>query len=405
MPVILVPKDLGVKAIIRVCSKCYLSAIAGLIGISFFLLPVILDQPLVQIENVINFSSEYVPQKRLMLDGLLSLAPRLPTHWFESGFGLIPCFGIIAVTGMIGAIAWIISLKLKTLDPRLFRAFGIGVLVTLITILMTTDLAIGIYELFPTLQKIQFSWRWFVITVTTAPLIWGGIIWQLGRLHTKWLRNLLLIFLMLVTLASYSFTDKLILDKTGFDSPLVHKFVTFANQKKFPQEPQVNSKGTPILFWHWLFPDGLGIVDVSEYRAKGISMAMPPDRNYPLAAWKDRSSINNPQNNQIGIQIKTWNYGFRQLEIANPHDLSCLQLRMFYYPRWQLKIDDQNSALTATEQGQVEIAIPSGEHSVTLTYTGTIAEQVGKYISLVSIIGTLIWLIWDRSQQKLAKSS
>ncbi len=375
--------------------RCYLSAILGFVGISFFLLPIICDQQLVQIASI-NFSPEYLPQNRLLLDGLHSLHPHFASHWFETSSGMIPYFGLIVTVLLIGAIAWLINRN---------DSMGLWLSISAIALLMTTDLGAWLYSFVPILQKIQFSWRWYGLTVTTIPMILGGLGWQIWNQtfgdvasphHPKLvpcimvqilLRKSTQIFITVLiiglTLTSYIFTDKIVFQHTGFDPALVTKFTTLASQKEFPKEPNVEGQGTSILWWHWRFADGLAIVDVPEYRAKEVTMPMPPDRTYPLASYAEPDTAES-------IQIQSWQFGRRQILVENqslgnegdPNQSNkYLTLRMFYYPAWQVWIDDKSALLDANSQGQVQVAIPQGRHLLRLQYVGTQAEQWGSKIS------------------------
>ncbi|PZU98842.1 MAG: hypothetical protein DCE90_03280 [Pseudanabaena sp.] len=398
--------------------RCYLSAILGFLGISFFLLPVILDQKLVQV-NLINFSPEYLPQNRLLLRGLLSLSPQMAKHWFESGSGMIPYFWILLIAVLFGAILLgFRKFKSANFVPLVDsvelvkdRDGILWVMANAIALLMTTDLSVWIYQLLPTLQKIQFSWRWYGLTVTTIPLLIGWISYQLYRLVHRNLPNrsvtsdlndglqkadrkltkqkvlgilISSLWLCLVT-TSYISIDKTVMQKTGFDSAIITNFARLASQKEFPQEPDASGSGTPILWWHWIFSDGLGIVDVPEYRAKGVTLPMPPHQSEPLAAWQTSHS-------EANIQIKQWKFGLREILVDNQSSedagdvISYMTLRMLYYPAWQVWIDGKTALLEATSEGQSRVAVPNGSHLILVKYVGTQSEHWGQAISWLMLI-------------------
>jgi hypothetical protein len=383
----------AIKNYVLEVGRCYISAGLGFVGISFFLLPVIIDQKLVQIASI-NFSTEYLPQNRLLLDGLLTFRPQLSNHWFETSSGMIPYFWILLAVILLGAIAWVTSRN---------QAMELWIMISAIALLMTTDLGAWIYYLAPILQKIQFSWRWYGLTITTIPMILGSLVWEIWQYPligvetktlNKTLNKIVITFLVIgLTFSSYIYTDKIVFKHTGFDPALINQFSTLASQKKFPKEPNAEEQGKPILWWHWLFPDGLAIVDVPEYRAKGVTLAMPPDRNQPLASYDDQDSH---------IQIKQWRFGLREILVDNltnsPYVKKELTLRMFYYPAWQVWIDDKSAILGTNSQGQVQIPIPQGQHLVRLQYVGTKAEQWGRNISWLVIGITLIYGIWYKQQ-------
>ncbi|MDX2256354.1 MAG: hypothetical protein NW214_12630 [Pseudanabaenaceae cyanobacterium bins.39] len=368
-----------IKSYGRDVGGCYLSAVAGFAGISFFLLPAMLDQKLVQI-NLVSLSSEYLPQSRLVLSGLSQLQPHFSQHWFESSSGMIPYFLMMVAIALVMILTWLwyrpeqVAPALEHMSHATYRRSAIFWLVgTAIALLMTTDLSIGIYHLVPIIQKIQFSWRWYGLTVPLVPLLWAFSWEHFYRANQR----LIAVVLMIMAIASYGYIDRIVIQHTGFDAAIIHQFVELSDRKSYPTEPDATQPSTPILWWHHIFPDGLALVDVYEYRAKGVTLPMPPDRNYPLAAWQE-PNISDP------IQIQDWRYGWRKISVQQNHDQpQYLQLRMLYYPAWQVQIDGQQADLEANPQGQVQIKIPQGQHLVTLNYAGTIADRVSKWLSIL----------------------
>lgn len=425
--------------------RCYFSAILGFIGISFFLLPVIFDQKLVQIESV-NFSPEYLPQNRLLLNGLLSLHPKLSTHWFEASSGMIPYFWISLAVVIISAISWGARHFLFTnrsfqteliqtepngkpesfifSQPSLDRATSFWIIISAIAFLMTTDIALWIYQLSPTLQKIQFSWRWYGLAVTTIPLLLGSLFWQLWQgIYANQtyinrivqnpsnsdlksiIKSIIMICLLIgLVITSYIYTNKIVFEHTGFDSAIITRFSSLASQKEFPKEPNAEDKGMPILSWHWIFPDGLAIIDVPEYRGKGVTFPMPIHQTQPLAAWQE-------DGNEENIQIRQWKFGLREIFVDHRSSVNTsetskyLALRMFYYPAWQVWIDGKKSLLEKTSQGQAQIAVPRGKHLIFVKYVGTQSEQWGRTISWLGIIltGYIFWLTKQRIIESAVK--
>ena len=404
-------KDKSLKNYFIEVGRCYLSASLGFIGVSFFLLPVIFDQKLIHIEWV-NPGLEYFPQNRLMLDGLLKLHPHLSTHWFETSSGLIPYFWISLSVVMISIILWIaksfafanISSPQLTLPSnvnssgfnqlKLDSAARFWLIASAIAVLMTTDLTSWIYQLFPTLQKIQFSWRWYGLVVTTIPLLWGYLMRQLwqtfpsNKLDQNPVRVYIFKFIIIVSLigiiAGHIYTDKIVFKHTGFDPARASKFDQLVNKIKFPKKfnNKLEEPSTPE--WSWFFPADLSmdfsIIDAWEYQPRSVILPISPYETAPLAVWK-------PDNSTERIQIKRWQYGLREILVDNPSSEQLhLALRMFYYPAWQLWIDGKKSLLEKTSQGQAQIAIANGQHLVLVKYVGTLSEQLGRAISWFSII-------------------
>ncbi|MBD2178714.1 hypothetical protein H6F42_17485 [Pseudanabaena sp. FACHB-1998] len=411
MPLCLVPFQSTKNYLLEV-GRCYLSASLGFVGISFFLLPVILDQKLVQIQ-LVHLSAEYFPQNRLLLDGLLRFHPKLSTHWFESMSGMIPYFWIEIAIITLGAIAlWRSARHEHTTPPELTpsekeilapssqeRSVLFWLIAVAIAILMTTDILSWIYQVLPILQKIQFSWRWYGLTVPILPLVWGYIIrqtWQLGnsiqlQAWQSILKSFLLFALLSTTAASYIYTNQIMFRGTGFDASRIENFSKNAQQIQKPHQISQSSEKSTHTWQNWSFPKELIIADAQEY----LPVRVIPFANYsleedrPLAAWQSSDQENISTDKSTDIQIKRWQYGLREIAVNNQNSdrqSQYLILRMFYYSAWHSWIDGKPAKVERSSKQQAQIAVPAGQHSILVKYSGTAAERWGKLISYAGII-------------------
>ncbi|MFQ3584944.1 MAG: hypothetical protein SNJ85_08460, partial [Cyanobacteriota bacterium] len=332
--------------------RSYLGLGLGLGWSAFFLLPAFLDQRLIQVDSV-NFAEDYFPQNRLMVSGLTRLQPRLTNHWFESG--LLGYWGwmvaVVAGAALLLLGRWGVNRvtsyqngKKKAAEPGSLSPFpsslppGDLVLyslgVSLVALLMMTDLLSWIYDWVLPLQRIQFSWRWMGITAVTVPWLLGSLVgW--GWNPKSW-RYLLLLGTVLAVVLQVGLGWQ-VLGRTSFQPQVIQTFQTLSAAKQFPVEPQ-QRPGTPFLYWHWIFPDGLALVDVPEYRAHGVTFPMPPPGVDPLLRWQgELAEVGSPA---AQLQVERWSYGYRRFRAVNPTDRDqWVVLRTFYYPAWWVEMD------------------------------------------------------------------
>jgi hypothetical protein len=430
--------------------RSYLGFVLGLGWSAFFLVPAFFDQRLIQVDSV-NFAEDYLPQNRLMLSGLTQLQPRLTQHWFESS--LLGYWGwMVAVVFAVGilplvrwGVSWVVkrgtSLHNKVSDgpgttsqppqpPReilLSREILSGEILlytlgaSLISLLMMTDLLSWIYDWVLPLQRIQFSWRWMGITAVTVP-------WLLGSL-AGWGQKHLRYPLMLgigIAVAVQSWQGLRIMAQTQFQPQVIQTFHTLSSAKQFPIEPQ-QRPGTSFLYWHWIFPDGLALVDVSEYRAHGVTFPMPPPDVDPLLRWQGHLSDFGMDGEQrqlsaanldpldpldpvalADLQVERWSYGYRRFRAVNPTDQDqFVVLRTFYYPAWWVEMDGRFRSAEHTGLGQLQVRIPPGSHQVQVRYLGTPMDWLGLLLTgltgvlLVKLrwVITLLGLSWAQVQK------
>ncbi|MDX1978530.1 MAG: hypothetical protein SFT94_12730 [Pseudanabaenaceae cyanobacterium bins.68] len=358
--------------------KCATGILLGWGWTSFFILPVVLDQKLVNIASLTE-SLEYQAQGRLMLDGLLQFAPRLPTHWFETGSGLILFWW------------WSVSLVIISLVGLKWRSpkavpwkFWLGV--SVIALVMMTDLGGWIYHQVAVLNRIQFSWRWFHILVISLPLLLGYLLDQVAKF------NQVKFVLVAVALSTSLWQTQAVLNRAYFDPGLVQQFSQLAEQKNFPLEPNTEAQAEKIFGgWHWIYPEGLALGDVPEYRPRLATLNLPPQgRNYPRVALD--------QGDQGKVLISRWQFGDRQffVDSANGDQNYQITLRMLAYPGWGIELDGKSYPLQANSEGQITLDLTPGKHEITLHYGGTKAEWLGLGVTLITILVSLWYLYLHR---------
>jgi hypothetical protein len=69
-----------------------------------------------------------------------------------------------------------------------------------------------------------------------------------------------------------------------------------------------------------------------------------------------------------------------------------LLLRNFYFPSWQVKIDGKTVPARLGDRGRLMIAMPIGNHQLSVRYVGTTSNWLGNLISFGSGLGILLWL-------------
>ncbi len=410
--------------------RAYGGALLAFGWTGFFLWPAALDQRFVQVASV-NAIDEYVPHERLMVSGLWRLRPVLTEHWFEKG--LLGSWGysvavLVLLSGGLGfllwqkskrsatqpapvagipdpqpGIPWLVSLSrpLAGLDQHLgslssveritFYWLGAGWL----AVLMMTDLLGWIYPWVTPLQRIQFSWRWMAITAVLVPLLVGSLLhqaqtWAHAPQSSRLRYGGAALGILAFGLGGFGLWQGAeVLQQAVYQPATIQQFTQLADQKVFPDEPQLRP-GTPFLYWHWIMPDGLALVDVPEYRARRVTFPMPPVGVDPLLRWED--------GREADLEIIQWQFGRRQFRASNPNPLpQAVLLRMLYYPGWRVRLDGRWIPTERTDLGQLRVTIPPGDHHVTVIYLGTLMDWIGRLGTTITLLVTVAILRWKRT--------
>jgi hypothetical protein len=377
-------------------SRCCAGAALALGWTAFYLWPAALDQRFIQVEFV-NAMDEYQPQNRLMVQGLLQGRPQVTTHWFD--IGLTGIWWVMVGTFALASLLAVLLRPSQVQSPERLpreplaerRAYLYWLGVGAIALLMMTDILGWSYRLALPLQRIQFSWRWMGITTILLPLVVGYFL-NLGRqwflAGSWWLAGFpMLLCLTIVGISAWQGSQ--ILQQVVVVPNEIKTFENLAAAKIFPNEPQ-KRPGTPFIYWHWIFPDGLALVDVPEYRAREVVKWMPPLETDPLVAWVSGSEAN--------LKVEAWTFGHRRFTATNTaENPQAVVLRTFYYPAWRVRLDGRWLPTDHDAEGAIMVAIPPGTHGVDVDYLGTATDWIGRLASVLTVIGSL-WA-WHRFKQ------
>jgi hypothetical protein len=349
-----------------------------------------------------------MPQHRLMLSGLTRLQPQLTQHWFESGLVGYWLWMVAVVLGVGILVFWEwLARRTRGMTPihsvradetESFDALGshaplakaillYSLGASLVALLMMTDLLGWLYEWILPLRRIQFSWRWMAVTSVTVPWLLGSLAaWGWGQ---KGLRILLIVGIGLA-MGIQSWQGWQVLSRARFDPQTIQTFQELSAAKPFPNEPQ-QRPGIAFLHWHWIFPDGLALVDVLEYRPRQATLPMPPPEVDPLLRWQgDVVDFGQEQGNlEPLLEVERWSYGYRRFWAVNPTDQDqWVVLRTFYYPAWRVQVDGRLTSAEHNGLGLLQVRIPPGDHRVQVRYLGTAAEWMGWI--LTGLTGVLL---------------
>ncbi len=406
--------------------RCYLGFGLGLGWAAFYLLPAFWDQRFIQIDWV-NYHSFQLPQNHLILSGLIQLRPQwlwnpvIPNSNLPFHTGLVEYWiWVMAVVSGAGILVFWERLARKSKGAPLIQEssstgglgstaplnqaillYSLGA--SLVALLMMTDLLAWLYEWVLPLRRIQFSWRWMAVTTVTVPWLLGSLAgWGWGH---KRLRLLLLVGIGLA-MGVQTWQGFYVLSKAEFDSQIVETFASLAEAKQFPYEPQ-QQPGRALkwqLKWyesefHWVFPDGLALGDVWEYRPLAATLGMPPPRVAPLLEWKGeagsllesqpKASLVDLETSEALLQVEEWSYGYRRFRAVNPTNQDqWVALRTFYYPGWSVDLDGRMWSSAPGVGGVLLVRIPPGEHRVEVRYLGTAADWLGWI--LTGVAGVLL---------------
>ncbi len=394
------------KQIYLTVLRTYIALVIGLLLAAFFLLPAVALQDTVNTEILSGFGLGIASNRWIIID-ILKFSPRLNmTDPFDRTLDF-PFFA--AVLTLIFS-AWI-GLKQRQIITHLdvLNRQQATLLITaiFISVVMMTDLSRAVYRYIPTLDKIQFSWRWLALANICVPLLWGWLIYILNlglsgwSVHSRRYMSVVLIGVLALATTGYSLQHDR--RNPSFITDMEHVYTAMS---EFPYD-QLQYPLTDIT--RFLLEDQAGnyaLSDGPEYLPQWV--ASSPSNI--AAAWllPEAKPLVEVTDSEAEITDVIWQYGLRQFQVVAAEDTE-LALRMFAWPSWQVRVGEslrrmQRQDLTyEAATGRLTVTVPAGEHRVEVKYVGSLAERWGWFWSGCGLVIVGGIVVWDRRHGRYTK--
>ena len=255
--------------------------------------------------------------------------------------------------------AWLFSRMQTHLIIR--RETNYWIVVVFLSLFMTLPFSQFIWDLLPTLQKIQFPWRFNTILTIAAITVFALAVSQFDeikfRMHG---RNPLIIWFLLLTVL---LSSELIYGTNAI-------FFNRVEEKEVVKSLMVSR--SPV-----------------EYRPHWV-----PEENFSYDNIR-KLGHDTPQlqsdKTDVSWQIKRWQPRTIQL-LINANVESKITVHQFYYPGWAATLDDQTKlSMSPSDNGLLQLSVPAGKHEILLTLDTLIEERVGQIISTLAFLICLLW--------------
>jgi 6-pyruvoyl-tetrahydropterin synthase related domain len=369
LPCVLV---LAVQRSFRVVGLTIFHAFLGLGLASLYLVPATLEKKLVDIDAMSGVGGGF---KEFMLG--TATQPLWPIQVGDNFVYIFTQTTAIAV--VIGCVFLLTFLFAKTISiPKsLPRSVLVGFAFLVLLAFLMTTWSWPLWQLSPTLQRVQTPYRLFPI-YSFAIAVLGGMLmhlWGNQKLRSQWPLKLIILALMMgMVLANIGLGYKISRQLPALNNPGRANLDHLQEFKTAINDP---------------FSDKLR--DVSEYRPLLKDGQAPPKPKLgepKLSVFKGSADL----------QIQQWSSYKRVFQVM-AREASTIRVRTYYYPAWQLSVDGQAQPIEQLSDSTIGVSIPTGSHTVALEYKLTPAFILGCSISGISAL-MLIAYSW-----RIGKSS
>lgn len=326
---------------------------------SFFLIPAIVEQPLVDIASMQNVIGD-------ITNGIFGAG--LPFIPKKLDFQVSHIFAHqTLVILVLSAIAFLYCRRDKQTASESKR----WILFTFALAIMMSSLSVPIWQASSTLQKVQAPWRLFSLYSFGSSALCAVVVSKIIQLKLP-----LKVFLSLIIAAT-------LLVNTSYSYKLSRKFPTFRN----PGKANIEHLEPSRLALEEPFTDKL--IDVGEYRPivkPGISATEPILGQPKLTLLEGKAKI----------ELYQWKSYQRNFKVVAEEE-STIRVRTYYYPAWHLFLNNQSYPIDVLDDGTISFTVKSGNYSVRLVYQQTLAFTWGIIISIFSILAIFIyWIIMTK---------
>jgi len=336
---------------------------------AFYTLPVIFETKYVQIDSMFagyyNFSVHFATLFELFIrnfwgDGASVWGPN-----DDMSFSIGYLHWTIPLLILFFIIFWFIKNKKshQKIDCR-FWLIGITILMGFGAVFMTHNKSTFIWLLFPTLQKIQFPWRFLNHSAFLLSLSVGGLVLVLKTFFAQKIQNLITIILAIAVFSIniYQFT------------PIHYGPIT--DEQKFSGKAWVNQVTSGIY----------------DYLPKTARIAAQG----PAKDFVDEVS---PSNTTFSVSDSKKGSDWMLFNL-NLSQKSKVTLAQLYFP--EFKVTDNGQPISyqiEPELGRIVIDLDSGNHQLFVKFINTPIRTVSNYISLIAWCFLLVYFlrpIWNK---------
>lgn len=340
----------------KLLPKLFLGAVLGVCLSGFFILPAVFEKNLAHVESMLsgyfNYLAHFVSIRQLFFS----------THWGYGSSEFGPnddfTFAIGIFQWLFALIALIIGLARARKEKFLFLVLIFLGAVGLFSAFMAHQRSVLIWNKLPLLAYLQFPWRFLVIVIFAFSAMAGVVVSSLEnyRLLVVGLMILGVIFLNVNYFRPADWFDITDQDKLSGES----------------WEKQITAS----------------IFDYLPIFAKA-----PPGEKAP-----EQPEIIGGEAEVLDFQKGTdWQKG----EITVLSEKARIRLPLFYFPNFELKIDDKEALIDyQNDLGLITFDINQGEHDFYVKLERTPIRIVGDILSVSSLLFIGGWLINEKRRSR-----
>ncbi len=255
-----------------------------------------------------------------------------------------------AITLLSVLLAGILLYKKRTqINPALARILFLGT----VTFLMATPASRFLWSSLSILQKLQFPWRWLVITS-----IFGAL-------------------------------------SVAFFAKFLVKERSFSNRGNAYLGTILALIFAIYICFSFFLPSSFDPTPRQQFEAEAIKFREDLSFDCWWAKWSNEAAIGNSERAFAGkreTDVKQWEPSLRKIEVA-PGNEKFMRVATYYYPHWKADVNGSPAIIKPDEHGAILISLPKESSNVKLEFVEPIEFQIAHWVSIFSTLLLLFLFI------------
>ena len=350
----------------------------GLLGIgisAFYSIPALIEKHFTQIDNFILDSYYNIHQHFLYIRQFI----KPWGDWEYGGSGWGPNDEMSYFLGYPQLLILLVVLILTILAikrrGKLYKLQVLGLILTMLSLLLTLLKTQGLWDLVPIAQYVQFPWRLLgIVVVFSSALAGTSYLLFKKKLRTKYF--VLVLGLLLLCNTRYFRNEKYIDHSSEYQDYRSH-ILNESSNNLYDYLPK----------------------DLSFFHKVGFYLYR--DHAFPKMAVPSQSVV---QSLQETYQVSKVSEGTTQktftIEVGEAQNIS---LNLAAYPGWVVFIDGKQQKWFVDSMGLLSFSVPAGNHQVLVQLRDTPIRRMGKFISVLSALSVISLALISGKQKTFLK--
>ena len=290
---------------------------------------------------------------------------------------------MIAVSMVAVALVSLLVLWLRGRLPGGRRWWVPMTLIPVVVLLLQLPVSLPVWNALPKLRFLQFPWRWLVAVEAPMAIFFASAVWM----ETRWRKVVVLAVCGVVFAGASAAAGLIFFQQCDVDDSVTGTMESYRTGAGFEGTDEYAPPGADDSLVAAGLPGGCLVSDPKKMLGEGDSDMTP--------MWTEAQGSCDAAFAFSSVEKATAEH--LRMHAVNPH-AGYLILRLRRYPAWDIRVNGRPAtSLPSRKDGLMAVAVPQGPVDLTVDWTTTRDEVLGRWISVIALgFVTGLWLVERR---------